>query len=299
MTGTAFTLLDTLTRRRADDVGRLVAWIDEAGGIAHRDAADAAGHTSATRRIAVRVGAVRGIRRHWLATDTAPAALLTAADNTATLTCVSAARWHGWWMPPTADSGIHLRFAPSAAPPRAPDIVAHWTHRIAPPPAYGLVESVEDTLAHLAQCLSAEDALIVWESALTKEGLRVEALQQVHWRTRAARACALALTGTSDSGLETRAAVKLARLGVPLRKQVRLLGRPVDLLLGDRLVIQLDGFAHHSDPAQRSSDVAFDAQLVLMGYTVLRFTYSQVMDDWDTVERTVARAIANGAHRVR
>lgn len=33
-----------------------------------------------------------------------------------------------------------------------------------------------------------------------------------------------------------------------------------------------------------------------MGYTVLRFTYSQVMHDWPMVERTIARAIATGKH---
>jgi very-short-patch-repair endonuclease len=36
--------------------------------------------------------------------------------------------------------------------------------------------------------------------------------------------------------------------------------------------------------------------LVLDGYTVLRFTYSQVIHDWDAVERTIARAVASGAH---
>jgi hypothetical protein len=29
---------------------------------------------------------------------------------------------------------------------------------------------------------------------------------------------------------------------------------------------------------------------------VLRFTYAQVVHDWDFVERTIARAIATGAH---
>ena len=84
-----------------------------------------------------------------------------------------------------------------------------------------------------------------------------------------------------------------------MRQQVVLLGRPVDLLIGERLVIQVDGFAHHSSSAQRSKDVAFDAELTLNGYTVFRFTYAQVMHDWDTVERTIARAIAAGAHLAR
>ena len=37
-------------------------------------------------------------------------------------------------------------------------------------------------------------------------------------------------------------------------------------------------------------------ELSLRGYTVLRFTYAQVVHDWPAVERAIARAIAAGAH---
>ena len=133
-------------------------------------------------------------------------------------------------------------------------------------------------------------------AALQAEGLTPAAVRRVRWRTPQARACADRASDQSDSGLETILAVRLTPWGLRMRQQVVLLGRPVDLLIGERLVIQVDGFAHHSTPAQRGKDVAFDAELVLMGYTVLRFTYAQVMHDWPTVERTIARAIAAGAH---
>ncbi len=86
-------------------------------------------------------------------------------------------------------------------------------------------------------------------------------------------------------------------LGGHIRQQVFIAGRRVDLLVGERLVVQIDGFAHHSTSEQRTKDVALDAELVLRGYTVLRFTYAQIVYDWDAVERTIARAISTGAHR--
>ena len=85
--------------------------------------------------------------------------------------------------------------------------------------------------------------------------------------------------------------------GLPIRQQIHLAGRPVDVLIGERLVVQIDGYAFHSSSAQRTRDVAHDAELRLRGYEVLRFTYAQVIHDWPSVERAISRAIAAGAHR--
>ena len=47
----------------------------------------------------------------------------------------------------------------------------------------------------------------------------------------------------SDSGLETIVAVRLSVWGVPMRQQVAVLGRPVDLLIGEKHAI-----LRYSDP---------------------------------------------------
>lgn len=86
-------------------------------------------------------------------------------------------------------------------------------------------------------------------------------------------------------------------MGLPIRQQTVLAGRPVDFLIGDRLVVQVDGHAYHSSAADRGRDAAHDAELRLRGYHVLRFTYSQVLHDWPAVERSIARAVAAGLHR--
>lgn len=174
--------------------------------------------------------------------------------------------------------------------------MVHWTRAIAPPPGYGLLESVEDTLAHVAVCLPPEDALVVWESAVRSERLDVEALRRVRWNSLPARACADAVRGLSDSGLETIFVTRLFRWQLTIVHQVMIAGHHIDFLIGTRLAVQIDGYAFHSSATQRSRDVALDAELTLRGYTVLRFTYAQVVHDWPAVERVLARAVAMGAH---
>ncbi|WP_231916229.1 endonuclease domain-containing protein [Microbacterium karelineae] len=87
---------------------------------------------------------------------------------------------------------------------------------------------------------------------------------------------------------------RLRWLKLPLRQQVWIGGHRVDLPIGDRLVLQIDG-GHHVD-AQRMSDNEHDAVLRLMGYHVIRVGYRQVIDDWPMVQDLILSAIAQGLH---
>lgn len=275
----------------------LIKWIVSRDGIAHRKQALAAGWKDADLRAAVALGSIRIIRRTWLTVASAPPDLVAAANAGARLTCVSLARERGWWMPELADSRRHLSIPPHA---RAGTIeqgdVVHWTMSVAPVSAWSLRVSVEDALAHIARCETPENARILWESAIQKERLSPLALQEVHWKSRAAAELSLRVTGLADSGLESIFVVRLSPWGLPIRQQVPLAGRPVDILIGAFLVVQVDGFAYHSTAADRDRDVSHDQELRLRGYTVLRFTYSQVHHDWPAVERAIVRAIAAGLH---
>lgn len=101
----------------------------------------------------------------------------------------------------------------------------------------------------------------------------------------------------SDSGLETYLVDRLRPFGVDLRQQVWIEGHRVDLLIGQRLVVQIDGYEHHRRAKDRRRDIAHDARLRLLGYTVLRFDYQQVVFEWPDVERTILMAVAQGLHR--
>ncbi|MEI3865938.1 DUF559 domain-containing protein [Microbacterium sp. CCNWLW134] len=295
MTQTAPSHPTAFSPRSLERCGRLRTWIDERGGIAHRDAASDAGFALTVQREAVRMGIVGKVRRHWLMTPSCAGDLLTAARSSGVLTCVSAARRYGWWLPPDVDQRVHIQLKPHGRPP-CEDAVAHWSAPLAP--ARGkLLASVEDTLRDVASCLGHASALVVWESAIRTENLAIDALRLIPWRRIEAARLADEVRGLSDSGLETFFAVRLTAWGVPFVQQAVVAGHRVDLLVGRRLVIQIDGFSYHSTAAQRGRDVALDAELVMRGYTVLRFTYAQVIHDWASVERALSRAIAAGLHR--
>lgn len=279
----------------------LVVWLSVRDGIARRDEVLRAGFPVGFLRAFVRDGYARMIRRAWVALDGARADLVTAAEAGGRVSCVSLARSRGWWMPDGIDANLHLHLIPGSGSARMPEDwpgVLHWTKPIVPG-ARELTASVEDALAQIAICLPFDKALVLWESAARKESLAAEALRGVRWTSRAARELAEAVTGLADSGLETLVVMPLRRWGLQVRQQVVLAGRPVDVLVGDRLVLQIDGYEHHSSSAQRAKDIAHDAELRLRGYTVLRLSYGQIVHDWPAVERRIRRALAAGLHLAR
>ncbi|MDR6868060.1 very-short-patch-repair endonuclease [Microbacterium resistens] len=273
----------------------LIDWVRRHGGIAHRADAAAHGFSPSRVRAEIRRGALLRVNASWIGLDDAPPDLLTAARAGGRLTCVSLARRRGWWVPEGAEDRVHVHVHPNARRPLG-DVRTHWAAPIVPLGPRRLEASVEDALAHASRCFFEEDALSIWESAIRIERIDIESLRQVHWPDPRTRRYARLVRGSSDSGLETLVVVRLSHWGVPIRQQVRIAGHDVDILIGTHLVLQIDGFAHHSGRADRLRDVRHDAELQQRGYTVLRFTYEQVMRQWEEVERTVARAIARGLH---
>lgn len=209
------------------------------------------------------------------------------------LTCVTQARRLGLWV--LRDDVMHV-----AAPPHrhvgALDAGTHihWARPLVPRHPDALVDPVENVLALVAACRPFEEALVVWESVLRRQLVTRETLQRLPLATVARRVleeCSL----YSDSGLETLIPVRLRFLTLPIRQQVWLAGHAVDFLIGDRLVLQIDG-GHHVG-VQRRSDIAHDARLALRGYHVMRLDYVQVMQRWPEVHDMIVRAIAQGLHQ--
>jgi very-short-patch-repair endonuclease len=81
-----------------------------------------------------------------------------------------------------------------------------------------------------------------------------------------------------DSVLEARMAALLTRVGVDgWRFHHRVAGHEVDFALpSERIVIEVDGWATHGRRAQFEHDRRRDADLVVAGWVVLRFTWLQV-----------------------
>jgi len=172
----------------------------------------------------------------------------------------------------------------------------HWC---VPPVARhpgALVDPIENVLAIVAQCQPHDAALAIWESALNKGMVTVEAMRALPLGPAARALCDEAVPW-SDSGLESFVVPRLIWMKLPITPQAWIAGHRVDFLIGERLVLQIDG-GHHVG-AQRTSDVAHDAELMLMGYHVIRVTYAQIVDQWPDVQGRIMRAVAQGLHLAR
>jgi very-short-patch-repair endonuclease len=86
-----------------------------------------------------------------------------------------------------------------------------------------------------------------------------------------------------DAGLRVVPQVFFERVGV------------VDLLVEDCVIIETDGRANHDDVIFQRRDYHRDAVLTARNYTVLRFSYQQVMFELDEVRASVYGALR--AHR--
>jgi very-short-patch-repair endonuclease len=74
-------------------------------------------------------------------------------------------------------------------------------------------------------------------------------------------------------------------------------GMEVDALWREqRLVAELDGYAHHHRPHAFQQDRERDAQLLLNGYRVIRFTHHDVTRRPGYVARTLREALASAPH---
>lgn len=85
--------------------------------------------------------------------------------------------------------------------------------------------------------------------------------------------------------------------GIRHRTQVWIdsVGR-VDILVGDRLIIEIDGAGFHTG-VEFERDRRRDFEFVMRGYLVIRLSYQMVMSEWETVRGGVLELIERGEHR--
>lgn len=266
----------------------------QGGGVIRRARARGLGVPSAAIDHAVATGSLTLVRRRWLAMQDADPALVAAARAGVVISCVSAARRLGLWV--LEQDYPHVAARSHAGRVRCPQWRVHWGRPVVGRSPDALIDPIENVLCYVSDCQPAETALAVWESALNQGLVDKQSLETLPWSASARNLLNVA-SPFSDSGLETLVLARLRWLKIRLIPQAWVCGRRVDILVGERLVLQLDG-GHHVD-AQRSQDIAHDCELVLRGYTVIRISYHQVVHDWPAVQERIMRAVAQGKHRVQ
>lgn len=263
-------------------------------GIAHTRNLREAGFTKHAVLRAVDAGMLERVHRSWLVADHCSSARRAAAEVSGRVTCVTAAREQGLWTPDV--EGTHIWVPSTASRNTRLGRVLHWARGPVPVAPFAVDEPILNVLFHVARCLDPKPAATVWESALRKNAVTLPQLRLTKWHSSAATEV-LARVGTgSDSGLETIFLRIAQSCGVPVQQQVLIDGHPVDALIGELLVVQLDGFEFHGKAKDRRRDLRQDARLVLLGYTVLRFDYQQIMFDMHYVQQTILNAIAQELH---
>lgn len=285
-------LLREHTEAMQKKIGELVALLTERGGIVRTQILTACGFARRTIDAATAAGLLIRPRRGWIALKDADAALVSAARFGVVFTCRTQAQRLGLWLHEEPDIP-HVAVSPHATGGRHIKAKVHWGEPIVPRTPDALVDPIENVLANIAECEPFEQALATWESALNKSLVTLDTLRGYSWKPAARRVLEQAMP-FADAGLETYLRTRLRWLRLPMLTQIWIAGHRVDTLIGDRLVVQIDG-AHHVG-AQRSEDIRHDAELRLMGYTVIRVSYTQIMFEWHRVQDLIMRAVAQGLH---
>lgn len=236
-------------------------------------------------------GLIFSVCRGWVALRGADRMLVAAARRGVVLSCVTLAVRRGLWV--TEDSQPHLAAPPSSGHASAARGVLHWSKPVFPRDPDSCEDSLENALVLVARCQPQENALATWESALRLKLIDPGMFARAPLPA-AARRMLIEARPFADSGTETIFFTRLAWLEVAITPQVWLFGHRVDFLLGDRLVVQIDG-GHHVG-SQRTSDIAHDALLKLHGYHVIRIGYEQLMNGWPEVQRVILAAIGQRLH---
>ena len=153
-------------------------------------------------------------------------------------------------------------------------------------------------LAHVFRCQPRENVIVSLDSAIRGGHILLPELRDVVAQLPAKYRPYLDLVDISaESGLETKARLRLRALGIPYRAQVRIsrVGH-VDLLIGERLVLELDGEAWHSGPLAYAEDRRRDLELMRQGFIVMRLSFSQVMGEWASVESVIRALVSRREH---
>jgi very-short-patch-repair endonuclease len=273
------------------------------GNVAERRQIIAAGFSPRAIASALRSAEITRIRRAWFATVAASAEQRAAVRIGGRLGGPSALPYHGIWRPP--GRSLHVSLAPNASRLRNVEIgdaiVRHWSDpgsAVVTSPAWrvDLVTAVRQTL----DIVEADIAVAVLDSALHTGSLSLaEAGALCATSPPRLRHIGALLDSRAESGIESLVRVRLVQAGVGAEPQVVIpdVGR-VDLLVGDRLVVEVDGREFHGHD-RFEQDRARDLELAARGLRAVRLSYRQVVHDWNATEDALLRLVDAGEHLAR
>jgi very-short-patch-repair endonuclease len=268
----------------------------EASGIGRRE-----------RNAAIRSGDLERVRNGWFALPGADPDVVRSVRLGGRLTCGRALRIHGLWV--GDDAALHVAVNGNAARLRDPDqsrrpwdrkrrvdVRLHWRSTAMRAAA---IDDVAAALEQYARCAPFEHVIATLDSALNRSVTSLSTLESLLRPTHDSERILRALDGGAQSGTESLARLRLRSLGLTVRTQVPITGvGHVDLLIGDRLVLEIDSVSHHLG-TQYERDRLRDLELVRQGFIVIRASYRTVIYDWNALESAIRQIVNRGDHHRR
>lgn len=244
-------------------------------------------------------GRLEKLRRNWYAAPDAHSWVTTAVRAGGVLTGPAALKLRGAWLPPNL--GLHVRASRHDLVRTGDGIESFVLPRRLRYPARQAVDPVAHALAATILTSSTEHAVVLADSALQHGLLALDDLERLCEDIGGA---ALELPELVDpgtqSGLETMLRLWLRANGIAFTSQARIDGVGiVDFLVGDRLIIEIDGREHHEGWEAQRRDRERDRVSVRKGYLVLRFTYWEIVDDLEGCGADILAIVRARRHLAR
>lgn len=240
-------------------------------------------------------GLLIGLRRGWYATAGADGHVVEAVRLGGSLSCRSALRTHGLWVPP-GDNRLHVRASRFAIQQGVRSCQGPGR----PVPVQTALDPIPLALGCAFRCMSAEEWITVCDSALNTLKVSVPQLQSaMGTMTRAMFDLMERCDPGSQSGTESLARLRLRAAGfaVVVQPSVSTVGR-VDLRIG-RLLIECDSVQHHTSLENYRNDRRRDRNALVNGWMTMRLTYDDVLFGWDEVMADIRAITRTDRHRMR
>lgn len=191
---------------------------------------------------------------------------------------------------------VHVRVSRGTTPGKRAGTCVHWTSGGV---ERGEIDDPETAVRTAIGCLDHDAAVVAIDSALNRGLISETWVREICSLNSRGRRIARNLDPASESGIETLARLRLRRHRLRVRSQVVIGESRVDLLIGDRLILELDGRAWHDRPGDFEADRRRDRDLLAAGYLVMRASYRQVMAEFPLIEQQILALVRSRKHERR
>jgi very-short-patch-repair endonuclease len=252
------------------------------------------GVTRAALERSLAAGRVERVRRGWIAWHPEPSAL-DAVRRGGCVSCLDALEHLGAWRPRGPRGHVRLPEERRRARRRpGPACRPYGDNR----PVTASIDDLETAFRCALRCADREQLVAVAESLVHRGLATIELLRAWAASAPLERQRWLDLVDRlAESGTESMVRLRLRALGLGCRLQVRIPPGRVDLLIGDRLIVECDSAKHHTDVEALQRDRRRDRAHVALGYLVVRLTWEQIHDDWPSIEADLLTIVRRGDHR--